>query len=607
MAEPRKRCFYEVLCVSRDASQEEIRSAYKRLALQLHPDKVAASAAAASSAAADDAAAAATAAFQELRHAYEVLSDPKERAYYDSHRSQILFSDAAAAKSHKASSFADLDLFSFFSNSAFSGFSDTGRGFYNVYGDLFAKVYAKELWFATTFGSGPGAVPPAPLIGNLDSPYEQVTAFYNYWLGFCTVMDFAWVDEYDAMAGPNRRSRRAMEEENKKLRKKAKREYNDSVRGLAAFVKKRDKRVVDMMRKTKMEEEKRRAAEKERKREEERKKMERARAYEEPEWSRINEKEDVIGFDDDGEDDDEKSKKKKKGGEEFYCVACNKKFKSDKQWKNHEQSKKHRDKVAELKTMFKEEEEVFDEEERDGDEVFADFDYEPAPESEDGEAVDELCADVQDDLKLHEESVEDEDMEGGDDKSLDTDNEASILESMVSGRKARKSDSLNHQDSAFSSIGHHEIDGENSMANDDTRSRGRRNRASRRQSNYDGYDEAVRTQKDGSQQDESGHHNRERGADDNKEGSCLVEEVVTQKKGDRAAKKNQKPKENQVDGKGAGKTERAGDQNHSSKARKQKAKDAPSNSCGTCGESFESRNKLFAHLGNTGHAMLKSR
>ncbi|KAG5032829.1 hypothetical protein JHK82_016396 [Glycine max] len=31
--------------------------------------------------------------FQELQHAYKVLSNPKERAWYDSHCSQILFSD----------------------------------------------------------------------------------------------------------------------------------------------------------------------------------------------------------------------------------------------------------------------------------------------------------------------------------------------------------------------------------------------------------------------------------------------------------------------------------------------------------------------------------
>jgi hypothetical protein len=34
-------------------------------------------------------------------------------------------------------------------------------------------------------------------MGNLDSPYAQVSAFYNYWLGFATVMDFCWVEEGD--------------------------------------------------------------------------------------------------------------------------------------------------------------------------------------------------------------------------------------------------------------------------------------------------------------------------------------------------------------------------------------------------------------------------
>ncbi|RWW09362.1 hypothetical protein GW17_00027144 [Ensete ventricosum] len=454
-AEPRKRCLYEVLGVQRDCSQEEIRSAYKRLALQLHPDKVAASGTVDATSA--------TAAFQELLHAYEVLSDPKERAWYDSHRSQILFSDpSAASKSHRPSAFFDLDLFAFFSNSVFSGYSDSGKGFYKVYGDLFAKVYAQEIWFAKELGLGADAVTPAPLIGNLESPYTQVTAFYNYWLGFSTVMDFGWVDEYDASMGPNRRTRRAMEEENKKLRKKARREYNDTVRGLAAFVKKRDKRVVDMMVKKKLDEEKRQAEEKARKKEEERKKMGKAKLFEEPEWTQINEQED--DFHEFEEDDDDH---KKKGREEFYCVVCNKKFKSDKQWKNHEQSKKHKDKVAELRMAFEEEDEEFLEAEG---EVHVSFDYEP-PESEDSDVVEELSEKLREDLELPENNDVSEHLGERDD-------EASILEAMVTGRKNRKNNHLKQHDSSLSNI-YHPDNGEQSSMDYDSQRRGRRHRPSR--------------------------------------------------------------------------------------------------------------------------------
>ena len=47
------------------------------------------------------------------------------------------------------------------------------------------------------------------------------------------------------MAELDRKARRLVEEENKKLRKAAQRKYNKSVRQLAEFVKNRDKRVLE--------------------------------------------------------------------------------------------------------------------------------------------------------------------------------------------------------------------------------------------------------------------------------------------------------------------------------------------------------------------------
>lgn len=63
--------FYETLAVSRRASPAEIRSAYRRLVLRVHPDR----------AGADDPDAARR--FREVQRAYEVLGDPRRRALYD--------------------------------------------------------------------------------------------------------------------------------------------------------------------------------------------------------------------------------------------------------------------------------------------------------------------------------------------------------------------------------------------------------------------------------------------------------------------------------------------------------------------------------------------
>ncbi|MBU9672825.1 molecular chaperone DnaJ [Planococcus sp. CP5-4] len=64
-----KRDYYEVLGVSKDASKEEIKKAYRKLSKQYHPDI--------------NKEADASEKFQEVKEAYEVLSDEQKRAQYD--------------------------------------------------------------------------------------------------------------------------------------------------------------------------------------------------------------------------------------------------------------------------------------------------------------------------------------------------------------------------------------------------------------------------------------------------------------------------------------------------------------------------------------------
>ena len=61
--------FYDLLGVPRDASEAEIKKAYRKLAMEYHPDRNSASEA--------------EARFKEITEAYEVLRDPQKRAAYD--------------------------------------------------------------------------------------------------------------------------------------------------------------------------------------------------------------------------------------------------------------------------------------------------------------------------------------------------------------------------------------------------------------------------------------------------------------------------------------------------------------------------------------------
>ncbi|MGZ5422627.1 MAG: DnaJ domain-containing protein, partial [Aeromicrobium sp.] len=59
--------YYETLGVGRDATPDEVKKAYRKLARQLHPDVNSGS----------------SEQFKHITTAYEVLSDPNKRATYD--------------------------------------------------------------------------------------------------------------------------------------------------------------------------------------------------------------------------------------------------------------------------------------------------------------------------------------------------------------------------------------------------------------------------------------------------------------------------------------------------------------------------------------------
>ena len=112
-----KRDYYEVLGVSKTATEDEIKQAYRKLALKYHPDK-------------NKGNVESEEMFKEATEAYEVLRDPKKRASYDR-----------------------------FGHNGVSGFENFGRGAYTDFSDIFGDMDLGDIFegfFGGSFGNRGG-------------------------------------------------------------------------------------------------------------------------------------------------------------------------------------------------------------------------------------------------------------------------------------------------------------------------------------------------------------------------------------------------------------------------------------------------------------------
>lgn len=334
------KCYYEILGICRDAGEDVIKKAYRNLALRWHPDKN------------PDNSEEATIQFQLLQQAYEVLSDSQERSWYDRHRDSIL--NGRVDNNYKDDA---IDVFQYFTTSCFVGYNDDVMGFYSVYREVFNRLSAEDSEY--NFESDSDF--EIPNFGTSNSSYDDVVrSFYSYWEGYCTKKSYVWLNIYDIREAPNRKIAKALEKENKKVRDKAKKERNEEIRALVKFVKKRDKRVnaySKFLKEKKLNDL--------RKYEEQRalkmkQKQEAIAAYKESEWAKFSNLENelkgmeeslAIEFGDlsENEPSSENQESTAFENDSLYCVACNKLFKSTKAFLNHEQSKKHKDKVTLIK------------------------------------------------------------------------------------------------------------------------------------------------------------------------------------------------------------------------------------------------------------------
>lgn len=266
-----KTCYYDLLGVNSDASDSELKKAYRKKALLHHPDKN------------RDNIEDATEAFAQIRVAYEVLSDPQERAWYDSHKDQILndstvYDDNVENATNVDSELTGVtteELLRFFDAGMYSRIDNSPAGLYQIAGKIFAKLASDEVkcgkrlntqmfsdYLDDTFESDitldsykksmdkhKNSNLLFPMFGYSETSFQDLKLFYKKWGSFSTVKTFSWKDEYMYSRNYDRRTKREINKRNEKLRNQARSEYNKTVKRFVTFIKRFDKRMKEGIRK----------------------------------------------------------------------------------------------------------------------------------------------------------------------------------------------------------------------------------------------------------------------------------------------------------------------------------------------------------------------
>ncbi|CCH61968.1 hypothetical protein TBLA_0G00170 [Henningerozyma blattae CBS 6284] len=390
-----KTCYYELLEVSEYASDLELKKAYRKKALQYHPDKN------------RENPEEATAIFSEIRAAYEVLSDPQERAWYDSHKQQIL-NDTPLEDEYEVDSIVTGvttdEVLMFFNSSLYTRIDDSPAGIYQIISKIFSRLSNDEVnngkrlslknfdkyqdfnfeidliknGFENTCTSVIDRIKEdetyyfLPVFGCSNTDYDYLNVFYKRWSGFNTLKSFNWKDEYMYLPTYDRKTKREVHKRNEKSRQKARNEYNKTVRRFVDFVKKLDPRI-KKYKKHLDEERKRKEKLKNETTKDRSKDSLAAEKYEEQEWQSAdtvnwadlekhydnNQKKDIDLNHSELHDIDQFKESSTLAGEEevivYECDICNKIFKSLKQLENHLSTRMHKKNVYKIQKQMKKE------------------------------------------------------------------------------------------------------------------------------------------------------------------------------------------------------------------------------------------------------------